>query len=60
MLDLDGERLSLLMILLSVRTIGFVMLRDLRRCDQSTIPPATAIIMFPIAQLMVVRVRVVK
>jgi hypothetical protein len=33
--------------------MGFVMLRDLRRCDQSTIPPATAIIMFPMAQLIV-------
>jgi hypothetical protein len=45
------------MIGLEGRTIGLVMLRDLRRCDQSTIPPATAIIMFPIAQLILVEVR---
>lgn len=42
------------MTLLGCRTIGFVMLRDLRRWDQSTSPPATAIIMFPTAQLMFV------
>lgn len=42
---------SSFMTLLGGSTMGFVMLRDLLRCDQSTRPPATAIIMLPIAQL---------
>jgi hypothetical protein len=45
--------LSSFMTLLDGSAIGLVILRDLRRCDQSTSPPATAIIMLPIPQLIV-------
>jgi hypothetical protein len=48
------DNLSSFMILLDGRGIGLGMLRDLRRRGQSAKPPATAIIMFPIAQLIVV------
>jgi hypothetical protein len=47
------------MTLLGGSTMGFVMLRDLLRCDQSTRPPATAIIMLPIAQLILGNVAIV-
>jgi hypothetical protein len=50
------DDLSCFMILLDGRAMGLGMLRDLRRRGQSAKPPATAIIMFPIAQLIVVGV----
>jgi hypothetical protein len=41
------------MTLLEGSAMGLVILDDLRRCDQSTSPPATAIIMLPMPQLIV-------
>jgi hypothetical protein len=54
--DRRTDDLSDFMILLGGRAMGLGMLPDLRRRGQSTNPPATAIIMLPIAQLIIVKV----